>query len=61
MGRRVLGDVVDEEDGGAVAVVAADDGLEALLAGGVPDGHLDVEVLVDLDDLGGELDPCVSV
>lgn len=49
--RLLLGNVIDQEYGRAIPVVAPDDGLEAFLACGVPDGHLDIEIFIDFDDL----------
>jgi hypothetical protein len=56
MGRGVLGDAVDEEDGGGGAVEGLDDGAEGLLPGSVPDLHLHAALGVQADLLGVELD-----
>jgi hypothetical protein len=47
MSEIVLSDIVNKEDCCAIPVVALDDGFEAFLAGSIPNGHLDIEVLVD--------------
>lgn len=50
-----VGDGVDEDDAGSPLVVGLSDGLEPLLAGGVPDLHFDFDA-VDIDGLDLEVD-----
>jgi hypothetical protein len=56
-----LGDVIDQQNGCAVAVEGLHDGPEGLLSGCVPDLQADSVIIVNLDELALELRPCVDI
>jgi hypothetical protein len=55
--RSVLDDAVDQKNDGAISIVTLDDRLEAFLASSIPNLEFDVELIIDLDDFGSELNP----
>jgi hypothetical protein len=59
MSEVVLGDVIDEKDCCTIPVVTLDDGFEAFLTRSIPNGHLDIEVVVYFYHLRSEFHSCV--
>lgn len=59
MSKIVLRDIVNKKDCCTIPVVTLYDRFEAFLTGSIPNGHLNIEVIVDFYHLRRELHSCM--